>query len=39
MKDYCIIRLTNPTPLITAAIHNGHRMSKNLVEISALPED
>ena len=38
MKDYCIISLKSPIPLVTAAIHNGHLLSENLLQISALKE-
>jgi len=38
MKDYCTINLSGPTPLVTAAIHNGHNLSEDLVQISAINE-
>jgi hypothetical protein len=38
MDEFCVIDLDNPTPLVTAAIHNGHKLSENLNRITALTE-
>jgi hypothetical protein len=38
MKEYCVIDLDSPTPIVAAAIHNGHKLSGHLARISALSE-
>lgn len=38
MNEYCTIALNSPTPLVTAAIHDGHRLSKNLIPLSGLSD-
>lgn len=38
MDEFCVIELDHATPLVTAAIHNGHKLSENLQRISALTE-
>lgn len=38
MKEYCIINLNNASPLVTAAIHDGHKLSENLLQNSALTD-
>lgn len=38
MDEFCVIELDNPTPLVTTAIHNGHKLSENLNKITALSE-
>ena len=38
MSEYCTIELSHSTPLVTAAIHDGHRMSENLIGLSGLTE-
>jgi len=36
MEDYITIKFKGGTPLIATAIHNGHLLSENLLELSAL---
>lgn len=38
MKEYCHIHLNSPSPLVTAAIHDGHKLSHDLAQNSALTE-
>ncbi len=38
MNEFCVIELDSPTPIVTAAIHNGHKLSESLSRISALSE-
>jgi N-formylglutamate deformylase len=38
MNEFCVIDLKSPTPIVTAAIHNGHKLSAYLESITALTE-
>lgn len=38
MKEYCRIELGHPTPLVTAAIHDGHHIRENLIGLSGLSD-
>jgi N-formylglutamate amidohydrolase len=38
IDEFCVIELADATPLVTAAIHNGHKLSEVLRRISALTE-
>jgi N-formylglutamate amidohydrolase len=38
MDEFCMIELDSPTPLVTAAIHNGHKLSEHLSRLTALSD-
>lgn len=38
MNEYCVIDLDSATPIVAAAIHNGHKLSKHQARITALTE-
>jgi hypothetical protein len=38
MPDFCYIDLNNESPIISAAIHNGHYFEKKLEQLSALSD-
>ena len=38
MNEFCVIELDSPSPIVTAAIHNGHKLSEKRSRISALTE-
>ncbi len=38
MSDFCYIDLNNESPIISAAIHNGHYFEKKLKQLSALSD-
>lgn len=38
MNEFCVIQLESPTPLITAAIHDGHKLSESFARLSALKD-
>ncbi len=38
MEEFCIIDLNSPTPIVAAAIHDGHKLSEHLARLTALSE-
>jgi len=38
MNEFCVIDLDSPSPIVAAAIHNGHKLSDHQARISALTE-
>lgn len=38
MNEFCVIELEDERPIVTAAIHNGHKLSEHLERLSALTE-